>query len=528
MKVHAQKQKPAQQQASQSISRPSVSALAASRTVQPLAHLQRTMGNQALQQSLRANAEGLEAGSETSATTRFAHDFSRIPVHSKAPVRLQTKLTVNSPGDIYEQEADHVSDRVMSMSEPQHACACGGGGHCPTCRTGQPTHEHLQAKHAQAHDSGEIAAPPIVHEVLRSSGQPLDTSTRKFMESRFGHDFSRVRVHTNAKAAESARALNALAYTVGRDIVFGHERYQPGTTGGRHLLAHELTHVIQQSPGVVRQKPVPAGEAAKALPVTRLASAGALVQRALNCDIDHITKECAGADASCQTVSDYCAKKYPGAKEIETLHQNAVAGAEAEKKEIPNAAANLLYFLAGSGKEKVMPVELFKNHQATKDVLLNEHRAKFIEGALRRLKNGQLKLGGSVDLRWTGTAQAFQGVKEDLALSVGGYTLCSNVQVSATDKGNGNVELTFNNWTIQAFDCYNWDPAKGIGQLFGDVSDKDLCCLQNAGKGKHFRIRTDPWKNDYAPSLAKETVSTASPPPPPPQSTGSKDKDDSR
>jgi hypothetical protein len=88
--------------------------------------------------------------------------------------------------------------------------------------------------------------PPIVHEVLHTPGQPLDAQTRAFMEPRFGHDFSQVRVHTDAKAAESARAVNALAYTVGRDVVFGVGQYSPGTSDGKRLLAHELTHLVQQ------------------------------------------------------------------------------------------------------------------------------------------------------------------------------------------------------------------------------------------------------------------------------------------
>jgi len=90
------------------------------------------------------------------------------------------------------------------------------------------------------------AAPPIVHDVLRAGGQPLDSTARAFMEPRFGHDFSRVRVHTDAKAAKSARAVNALAYTVGRDVVFDTGQYNPSSAAGRQVLAHELTHVIQQ------------------------------------------------------------------------------------------------------------------------------------------------------------------------------------------------------------------------------------------------------------------------------------------
>ncbi len=93
---------------------------------------------------------------------------------------------------------------------------------------------------------GPSLAPPIVHEVLRSPGHPLDSHTRAFFEPRFGHDFSRVRVHTDTRSTVSARAVNALAYTVGSQIVFSRDQYQPGTASGRQLLAHELTHVVQQ------------------------------------------------------------------------------------------------------------------------------------------------------------------------------------------------------------------------------------------------------------------------------------------
>ncbi len=97
------------------------------------------------------------------------------------------------------------------------------------------------------------AAPPVVHEVLQSPGQPLATDIRAFMEPRFGHDFGQVRVHADARAAQSARAVNAVAYTVGRDVVFDAGQYAPNNREGRRLLAHELTHVVQQagSDGVV-------------------------------------------------------------------------------------------------------------------------------------------------------------------------------------------------------------------------------------------------------------------------------------
>jgi hypothetical protein len=124
----------------------------------------------------------------------------------------------------------------------QRQCACGQHteGECEECRKKKRT---LQR---QATGRSQETAPPIVHEVLRSSGRPLDGDTRSVMESRFEHDFSRVRVHTGGQAAESARSVNALAYTVGSDIVFGQGLYDPGTVSGRKLIAHELTHVVQQ------------------------------------------------------------------------------------------------------------------------------------------------------------------------------------------------------------------------------------------------------------------------------------------
>jgi len=91
------------------------------------------------------------------------------------------------------------------------------------------------------------SVPTVVNEVLSSAGQPLDATTRSVMEARFGHDFSRVRVHADSRAAESARMVNARAYTVGQHIAFGAANFDPHGTSGRKLLAHELTHVVQQA-----------------------------------------------------------------------------------------------------------------------------------------------------------------------------------------------------------------------------------------------------------------------------------------
>jgi outer membrane protein OmpA-like peptidoglycan-associated protein len=206
--------------------------------------------NQPLQKS-SAHTEvrpTVERRSETPTTNSFSHDFSRTPVHAPAPITIQSKLAVGTPGDKYEQEADQVAEQVM-RPHLQGAGTYGSGS--PGCQREQssPEHARVQTKHVGASDSGQIPASPIVHEALASPGQPLDASTRAFFEPRFGHDFSRVHVHTDAKADESASAAKALAYTVGRDVVFGAGRYAPGTTEGDRLLAHELTHVVQQTGG---------------------------------------------------------------------------------------------------------------------------------------------------------------------------------------------------------------------------------------------------------------------------------------
>src|SRR5262249_55583556 len=145
-------------------------------------------------------------------------DFSRIPVFPtvRQPGRfpVQAKLAVGDVNDPLEREADSVS-RNFNASDP------------PKILPKQVSE-----------GSADTGVPAIVEEVLRSPGQPLDAPTRAVMEPRFGYDFSRVRVHTDPAAAESAHAVKALAYTVGSSIVFGRGQYAPQSDPGRRLLAH--------------------------------------------------------------------------------------------------------------------------------------------------------------------------------------------------------------------------------------------------------------------------------------------------
>jgi hypothetical protein len=207
----------------------------------------RTLSDQAALQAPEAVARNV-AGDAPLRIARPGFGFRRIPVHApEAPVRLQTKLALSTPGDIYEQEADRVAEQVMRMRVPQVQPVSAIGAESPTNGHKRAAHSRLQTKRVQANDSAVPALSPLVHEVLRSPGQPLDPSTREFMEPRFGHDFSQVRVHADAKAAESASSIGARAFTSNRNIAFGAGEYAPHSEAGRRLLSHELAHIIQQS-----------------------------------------------------------------------------------------------------------------------------------------------------------------------------------------------------------------------------------------------------------------------------------------
>lgn len=187
--------------------------------------LQRTIGNQAVQRLIKSGT-------------------------------LQAKLRIGQPGDRYEQEADRVADEVMRMPEPQ--AVYGDAPHiqraCPTCEgeelRRQPIEEEegeLQTKATSGHISEVNPGLESHIQSIKGGGQPLSNNDRAFFEPRFGYDFSRVRVHTDTRAAEAARVVNARAFTVGQDVVFGAGQYPPGMSEGRRLLAHELTYVVQQS-----------------------------------------------------------------------------------------------------------------------------------------------------------------------------------------------------------------------------------------------------------------------------------------
>ncbi len=154
------------------------------------------------------------------------------PLWQRLATRAQAKLAMGAPDDIYEHEADRVAEQIMTT--PQS----------PLSQSSAP--KQLRKKSVESGNPVGPAAPPIVEEALHSTGQPLESATRGVMESHLGHDFSGVRVHAGGEAAQAAGAIQARAYTIGADIVFGSDQYAPATAEGQRLLAHELAHVVQQ------------------------------------------------------------------------------------------------------------------------------------------------------------------------------------------------------------------------------------------------------------------------------------------
>ena len=173
---------------------------------------------------------------------------------ARLPWPIQAKLEVGAVDDPLEREADRVAEQVMRMPDPAAGASLTQSDTSSVSPTLSASTTAAQRKPALAQDSGTVSsagasgmeAPPMVHEVLRSPGQPLDAAARAFFEPRFSHSFEQVRIHTDPAAAASAREVSALAYTRGHDIVFASGQFAPTGECGRRLLAHELAHVVQQ------------------------------------------------------------------------------------------------------------------------------------------------------------------------------------------------------------------------------------------------------------------------------------------
>lgn len=158
-------------------------------------------------------------------------------------------LRISQPSDPAEIEADKVADQIMRLPT----------GDEPFVTEGNHSGNAIQRKALPSDGGIPSQIPAHVHSAINSGGYPLDHQTRRFFEPRLGYDLSSIRIHTDSTAGESARAIDARAYTLGSNIVFGSGEYKPESETGRHLIAHELTHTIQQTGHINRQDDMDAG-----------------------------------------------------------------------------------------------------------------------------------------------------------------------------------------------------------------------------------------------------------------------------
>jgi Domain of unknown function (DUF4157) len=172
--------------------------------------------------------------------------FQHVALANPAVIapRLQKKTRIGPANDPLEREADEVADTVLGMTDTSLSVSSGPAQvsrKCATCEEeGKLQRKSVGTNMVQAH------APPIVHDVVSAPGRPLDSAARAYFEPRFGRDFSDVRVHAGPAAEQSAKDINAKAYTFGSHIVFDSGEYGTDTSEGKRLLAHELAHVVQQ------------------------------------------------------------------------------------------------------------------------------------------------------------------------------------------------------------------------------------------------------------------------------------------
>ncbi|MEH2335384.1 eCIS core domain-containing protein [Nostoc sp.] len=219
---------------------------------------------------LQAKMNGL-LNSQLEHARRFSHNIANIPLRRPdTPTPIQAKLTIGEPGDKYEQEADETARQVVqrihqpqsdkhqreSLPEEEDELQMKPSGNIQ--RESLPDEEELQMKPMVQRrvSNGGVAATQDLEASInqaRGGGQPLAKNIREPMEQAFGANFSRVKVHTDTQADQLNRAIQAKAFTTGQDVFFRQGAYEPGSRGGQELLAHELTHVVQQKGGEVQR-----------------------------------------------------------------------------------------------------------------------------------------------------------------------------------------------------------------------------------------------------------------------------------
>lgn len=417
----------------------------------------------------------------------------QVRVCNSSSAQVQPALAVNTPGDRYEQEADHVARTIMQMPESklQRACPCGGS--CPECQSKRisPKYDSVATLQTNADTS-----PSGVDEVLRSSGRPLNQSVRTFMEPRFGYTFDQVRIHDDKKASQAAQHMNALAFTYGNHIAFADGQYNPDSPMGKRLLAHELTHVVQQQKGLARTQ----------------------LQRHI-CDLT-CPGRCGRSDCGDPTgrslAADELARRIQGVRRAISRLQTTY----------PLATSNIAHWLDGRGATRVIPLSEFNfSHSDTgiPRALLETYRPQFEQGIRRRLNPSHPETlhaaGAEQTLRYCTSVRALPfrrepsgivptaGMESDLAVAFGGYIMMSNVRIRNAGGSGGRQEFEILSWRVQLCDRYNYNTNNtGAVPIPAEVPIASLRELEEAfpsgvmsvrenilGSGYHLVTTDDDW-----------------------------------
>jgi len=204
---------------------------------------------------LRSPGQPLDSDTRAFMEPRFGHDFSQVRVRQVAPRRMQARLTIGQPNDKYEQEADRVAEQIvsgggLSSTEVNHAHNHVQRGMSAGSEEEETEENAVQRK---SNSDGKSKMPSGTESYIQSlggGGRPLSGSEAQYYEPRFGRSFKDVRIHTGEAADRAAKSINARAFTLGKNIAFAHGEYHSSSVPGRKLMAHELTHTLQQSAGV--------------------------------------------------------------------------------------------------------------------------------------------------------------------------------------------------------------------------------------------------------------------------------------
>lgn len=444
-----------------------------------------------------------EPGRKAEAVSAPAAGYSSVPMVDVAMSRkaicpcgggcpacqAKSRINISQPNDPAEIEADQIADKVMRipvgdiqpvashLSAPDIVHRA-----CDVCEDEEAVTEALQRKEgvvAAAPDPPPGDPPPSIQQVIRSGGRLLDADTRSFFERRLGYDLSGVRIHTDSAAGQSARAIQATAYTLGHNIVFGEHQFAPSTAAGRRLLTHELAHVAQQRGATdIIQRQTEGLPASSLVPSLSEAPHGNQ-----QCLLEHSCSVSASTPVSGAPLSP---------AEVTTRRRQVQLAIDRSRATYPIAAGNLQHWLDGTGSTRILAGSIFQATDSGVPGFLESgqlsqygHLEKFQEGVSRRLNASDpeslLPVGTVRVLRYCNSMRAFPttgAIGADLSIALGGFTVKSWATLRARQVTSSlplvtQYQVTVESWRVQVCDRYDWI-ANAVAEMPMPVADAEL------------------------------------------------------